>query len=89
MHLLAEGLAGLRAIEISSPRSPSYANNIAITDIARKVKIDGSYAYVAARLFRIKDNRYFQFTKHTLTEAGYYNSPGKSIDVSINGNVLI
>ncbi len=55
-------------------------------DVAREVTIIGDSAYVAASYagLRIID---ISHLPDSLTEVNYYNSPGKSFDVSINNNV--
>ncbi len=79
--------SGMKVIDISNLNSPFLSNSIAISNKAHKVKVVSNYAFIAADYsgLRIIDISNLPIE---LNEVGYYDSPGASYDMSINGNIV-
>ena len=83
---IADGDSSLKAFDVTDPSSPTFVDSVFVNDVAYKVSITGDSAYVAASYagLRIID---ISNLPDSLMEVGYYNSPGKSLDVSVNNKV--
>jgi serine/threonine protein kinase len=81
---VADGKAGLRIIDISSPSSPKEVGAYDTPGVARNITIIGNYVYVAdgETGLRIIDIS----SQSSPKEVGSYDTPGIAIAVAINGN---
>lgn len=81
---LADGIAGIQIINISTPSSPSNIGNYNTPDFARSVVINGDYAYVADLSSGLLAVNVSDKANPSLT--GYYDSPGEACDLVISGS---
>ncbi len=80
---VADGLSGLRVVDISDPANPVSAGVHAVSDFAYDVAIAGDYAYVADRFSGLRVVDISDPTNPTL--AGTFATPDLSLEVAVAG----
>jgi hypothetical protein len=81
---VADGLSGLRVVDISDPANPVSAGVHAVADFAYDVDVAGDHAYVADRFSGLRVVDISDPTNPTL--AGTFATPDLSLEVAVAGN---
>ncbi|NJL21021.1 MAG: hypothetical protein HC895_09695 [Leptolyngbyaceae cyanobacterium SM1_3_5] len=87
---VADGVNGLRVVDISTPSSPSLVRTVADPGFATGVAIAGNFAYVTSRTFGAPDTDGLYIinisTPETASFVSRYNTPDESIGVAVQGH---
>jgi hypothetical protein len=80
---IADGMSGLRVVNVSNPFNPVEVGCIYFPDIALSVDVSGNYAYVAndysaLRVVNVSD-------PSNPEQVGYYITPGRAYGVAATG----